>query len=213
MLAYLVTVVVIAWRLRSRPSSLPSVWFVFTIAFVTAIVAWSPRDLRVEWFSLPLGIFLIAAGAVASNSARAQAARLHPDGGSRRDGTVNSWPAGWNGSWPLLAPGIVTVLAASVAATFTDPQTWRAILVIIIALIAILIGSSLKLAAPFLIGIVVLPLENVLVFLVQIGRGIESMPWWITLAVVGAVLLIIAVTYERRAGEENSITDRLRDLR
>ena len=213
MLAYLVTVVVIAWRLRSRPSSLPSVWFVFTIAFVTAIVAWSPRDLRVEWFSLPLGIFLIAAGAVARNGARAQAARLHPERGSRRDGTLNSWPAGWNGSWPLLAPGIVTVLAASVAATFTDPQTWRAILVIIIALIAILIGSSLKLAAPFLIGIVVLPLENVLVFLVQIGRGIESMPWWITLAVVGAVLLIIAVTYERRAGEENSITDRLRDLR
>jgi hypothetical protein len=213
MLAYLVIVVAIAWRLRSRPSSLPPVWFVFAIAFVTAIVAWSPRDLRVEWFSLPLGIFLIAAGAAVLSGARAQAARLHPERGSWRDGTVNGWPAGWNGSWPLLAPGIVTVLAASVAATFTDPQTWRAILVIIIALVAILIGSSLKLAAPFLIGIVVLPLENVLVFLVQIGRGIESMPWWITLAVVGAVLLIIAVTYERRAGEEDSITDRLRDLR
>lgn len=39
------------------------------------------------------------------------------------------------------------------------------------------------------------------------------MPWRITLAVVGAVLLSIAVTYERRAGEENSITDRLRDRR
>ena len=31
-------------------------------------------------------------------------------------------------------------------------------------------------------------------------RGIESVPWWITLAIVGAVLLIIAVTYERRSG-------------
>jgi hypothetical protein len=38
------------------------------------------------------------------------------------------------------------------------------------------------------------------------------MPWRITLA-VGAVLLSIAVTYERRAGEEHSITDRLRDRR
>jgi hypothetical protein len=208
MLAYLVAMVVIAWRLRTRETSLPPVWFVFAIAFVTAIVAWSPRDLRVEWFSVPLGLFLLAAGAIALHTAR-----RHPDENRVRGGTVDSWPAGWNGSWPLLGPGIVTVLAASVTATFTDPQTWRAILVIVIALIAILIGSSLKLAAPFLIGIVVLPIENVLVFLVQIGRGIESMPWWITLAVVGAVLLIIAVTYERRAGDENSITDRLRDLR
>jgi hypothetical protein len=208
MLAYLVIVVVIAWRLRSHPTSLPPAWFVFAIAFVTSVVAWSPRDLRVEWFSIPLGIFLLTAGAVVEH-----AARLQPDNGRWRGGTINSWPAGWNGSWPLLAPGIVTMLLASVIATFTDPQTWRAILVIMIALIAILIGSSRKLAAPFLIGIVALPIENVLVFLVQIGRGIESMPWWITLAVVGAVLLIIAVTYERRAGEENSITDRLRDLR
>lgn len=208
MLAYLVIVVVIAWRLRTGPTSLPAAWFVFAIAFVTAIVAWSPRDLRVEWFSVPLGLFLLMAGAILLH-----AARTHPVNGRGRGRTFNSWPAGWTGSWPLLAPGIVTMLLASIIATFTDPQTWRAILVIMIALVAILIGSSRKLAAPFLLGIVVLPIENVLVFLVQIGRGIESMPWWITLAVVGAVLLIIAVTYERRAGEENSITDRLRDLR
>lgn len=204
MIAYLVMVIVIAWRLRIGPTSLPATWFVFTIAFVTAIVAWSPRDLRVEWFSVPLGFFLLIAGAVLLHASRARPARSR---------TLSNWPAGWTGSWPLLAPGIVTMLLASIAATFTDPQTWRAILVIIIALIAILIGSSRKLAAPFLIGIVVLPVENALAFLVQIGRGIESMPWWITLAVVGAVLLIIAVTYERRAGEANSITDRLLDLR
>ncbi|HRN29638.1 MAG TPA: hypothetical protein PK890_08065, partial [Terrimesophilobacter sp.] len=123
-----------------------------------------------------------------------------------------SWPAHWQGSWPLLAPGLGVMFLASILATFTDPQTWRAILVIGIALVAILVGASMKLAAPFLMGIIVLPVENFFVFLVQIGQGIESMPWWITLAVVGAVLLIIAVTYERRAGEDNSIAARLRDL-
>ncbi|MDJ0325372.1 hypothetical protein QMG61_16520 [Cryobacterium sp. PH31-AA6] len=208
MLVYLVAVVVIAWRLRTGPTGLPAVWFVFAIAFITGVVAWSPRDLRVEWFSVTLGLFLLIAGAVLLHGARP-----YPDGADAPTRTVTCWPAGWTGSWPLLAPGIVTMLLASVTATFTDPQTWRAILVILIALVAILMGSSRKLAAPFLLGIVVLPIENVLVFLVQIGRGIESMPWWITLAVVGAVLLIIAVTYERRAGEEDSITDRLRDLR
>src|SRR5690606_32814088 len=126
--------------------------------------------------------------------------------------TVNSWPGRWHGSWALLAPGLVTTVLASIISTFTDPLTWRAILVIVLALIAILVGSSQKLAAPFLIGIIVLPVENVFVFLVQIGRGVESMPWWITLAVVGAVLLIIAVTYERRQGEATGLTARLRDL-
>jgi hypothetical protein len=38
------------------------------------------------------------------------------------------------------------------------------------------------------------------------------MPWWITLSVVGAVLLIIAVGYERRAGDGTGLTARLRDL-
>lgn len=204
MLAYLVALVVVAIRVRAGVGGLPPVWFLFGIAFVTSIVAWSPRDLRVEWFSLPLGLFLLAAGVVTMRVNSADAA-------PRR--TLNSWPGGWNGSWALLAPGIVVMMLASIVATFTDPQTWRAILVIVIALIAILAGASMKLAAPFLLGIIVLPVENFFVFVVQIGRGIESVPWWITLAVVGAVLLIIAVTYERRAGADNSIAARLRDLR
>jgi hypothetical protein len=178
------------------------VWFLFAASFTTAVVAWSPRDLRVEWFSLPLGLFLLAAGALAVR----RPATFPPTR------SVEAWPAGWTGSWPLLAPGLVAMLSASVAATYTDPRTWRAILVMAIALVAILVGATQRLAAPFLIGIVVLPVENVLAFMVQIGRGIEAMPWWITLSVVGAVLLIIAVGYERRAGDGTGLAARLRDL-
>ncbi|MEZ3159038.1 zinc ribbon domain-containing protein [Microbacterium sp. BWT-B31] len=205
MLALLVALVAIARRGLRAPTGLPPAGFVFALAFVTAVVAWSPRDLRVEWFSLPLGAGLLLAGVLALRRAQQDAAAsVRP--------TLNAWPAGFTGSWALLAPGIVVAMSASVAATFTDPLTWRAILVIVMALAAILAGASRRLAAPFLIGIVVLPVENALAFLVQIGREIESMPWWITLAVVGAVLLIIAVTYERRAGEEAGIAARLRDL-
>ncbi|WP_165063847.1 SCO7613 C-terminal domain-containing membrane protein [Marisediminicola senii] len=205
MLAYLLAVVAIAARSRTRATHLPPVWFVFALAFTTAIVAWSPRDLRVEWFSLPLGVFLLAAGVLTLRS---------PTGAGPSDarGTLASWPARWTGSWALLAPGIIVMMLASILATFTDPLTWRAILVMAIALGAILVGASRRLAAPFMIGIIVLPIENVFVFAVQIGRGIDSMPWWITLAVVGAVLLIIAVTYERRDGAGAGISARLRDL-
>ncbi|KAF2420074.1 hypothetical protein [Microbacterium sp. B35-30] len=202
LLGFLTLMVAVAARGLRGPTGLPPVWFLFAVSFVTAVVAWSPRDLRVEWFSLPLGLFLLTAGALALRRPMVEAPIR----------SITAWPAGWTGSWPLLAPGLVTMLSASVAATYTDPRTWRAILVMAIALVAILVGATQRLAAPFLIGIVVLPIENVLAFMVQIGRGIEAMPWWITLSVVGAVLLIIAVGYERRAGDGTGLTARLRDL-
>ncbi|MFC8682179.1 SCO7613 C-terminal domain-containing membrane protein [Microbacterium ureisolvens] len=212
LLALLAFMVAVAARAVRRPTGLPPVWFLFAVSFVTAVVAWSPRDLRVEWFSLPLGVFLLAAGALALRRPAADWAETAAAKSTAPARTLDSWPAGFTGSWALLAPGLVTMLSASVAATYTDPRTWRAILVMAIALAAILVGATRRLAAPFLIGIVVLPVENVLAFMVQIGRGIEAMPWWITLSVVGAVLLIIAVGYERRAGEESGLAARLRDL-
>ena len=202
LLGFLTLMVATAARGLRGPTGLPPVWFLFAVSFVTAVVAWSPRDLRVEWFSLPLGLFLLTAGALALR-------RPAVDAPIR---SITAWPAGWTGSWALLAPGLVTMLSASVAATYTDPRTWRAILVMAIALAAILVGATQRLAAPFLIGIIVLPIENLLAFMVQIGRGIEAMPWWITLSVVGAVLLIIAVGYERRAGDGTGLAARLRDL-
>ncbi|GAA1860986.1 SCO7613 C-terminal domain-containing membrane protein [Microbacterium koreense] len=202
MLAVLGALVVASARGLRAGTGLPPVWFLFALAFITAVVAWSPRDLRVEWFSLPLGAALLVAGWMALRAVTAVPPKR----------SVTAWPATWHGSWALLAPGLVVTLSASIAATFTDPLTWRAILVIVLALGAILVGASGRLAAPFVVGIVVLPVENVLAFAVQIGRGIDAMPWWITLAVVGAVLLIIAMTYERRAGEQGGLVARLRDL-
>ncbi|MEO5919877.1 MAG: hypothetical protein ABIQ01_01915, partial [Pseudolysinimonas sp.] len=179
MLAYLLFMVVIVVRARRHATTLPPVWLVFAVAFITAIVGWSARDLRVEWFSMPLGLLLLAAGILAMRGVA--------DDARPAVATANSWPIGHRGSWSLLGPGIATTFLASTLATGTDPQTWRAIMVIALALVAILLGSQLKLAAPFFLGIIVLPIENIVVFAVQIGRGIESVPWWITLAIVGAV--------------------------
>ncbi len=188
-------------RARRAPTHLPPVWFTFALAWVTAVASWSERDLRVEAYSLPLGLALIAAGVIAGRA-----------GTDARRGTITSWPVGFTGSWRLLAPGLVVTLLPSMLATGTDPRTERAILVIGLALAAILIGSLRKLAAPFILGVIVLPLENVTVFAAQIGREIGATPWWITLATAGAVLLVIAVTYERRATSDRGIAARLRDL-
>ena len=59
------------------------------------------------------------------------------------------------------------IVSASVAATYTDPRTWRAILVMAIALVAILVG-----ALVFALQAVLQPLELdlVAVGVVQIER-------------------------------------------
>ncbi|MGO4680899.1 SCO7613 C-terminal domain-containing membrane protein [Microbacterium sp. 2MCAF23] len=240
MLVLLAAMALTARRIVRGGFAVAPVWILFALAFVTAVVAWSPRDLRVEWFSLPLGLFLIAAGMQGRFDApwslpgrelrpsQAENRNLRPASANAASGEagpgasgetapapstgLHDWPKGVTGSWALLAPGIVVTMLASVVSTFTDPLTWRAILVMVCALIAILVGATRRLAASFLIGLIVLPIENLFVFAVQIGRGIESMPWWITLAVMGAVLLIIATTAERRA-ERAPMAARLRDLR
>ena len=202
-LALLVGMLVTARLSLDHATVLPPVWLWFVLAWVAAVVGWSERELRVEAFSLPLGVAVLAAGVLAMRRP-----------GRRPAGTttIADWPAGFTGSWPLLAPGLVLTLAPSVLSTGTDPLTSRAVLVIGLALVAILVGSKLRLAAPFVLGIVVLPIENVVVFSVQIGRSIGAAPWWITLATAGAVLLVLAVTSERRDSAGQGVAARLRDL-
>ena len=203
-LALLGTMIATAWQARGRAVHLPPVWFQWALAWCVAVTAWSQREvLRVEGFALPLGIALVAAGAIAFG-------RSIRDGDAR---TAASWPHGFRGSWATLAPGIVATLLPSIMATFTDPQTWRAILVIALALVAVLVGARKTLASPFLLGISVLPLEILVVFLVQLGERINPLLWWITLATAGIVLLVIAVGWERRTGADASLAARIRDLR
>ncbi|WP_139415587.1 SCO7613 C-terminal domain-containing membrane protein [Agromyces laixinhei] len=193
--------VTVALARRARPV-LPPFWFVYGLAWVTGVTGWGERDLRVEVFSLPLGLAVLAAGLIA----------MRPAGVAVPAASLNSWPIGFRGSWRLLAPGIVLTFLPSVLATGTDPQLYRPILVIALALVAILVGSSRKLAAPFLLGLAVLPIENIVVFSAQVDRAVGAMPWWITLATAGAVLLAIAVGSERRTNRGGGVAARLREL-
>ncbi|WP_146073451.1 SCO7613 C-terminal domain-containing membrane protein [Cryobacterium sp. N22] len=201
MVAMLGFMLVVSARARTGAVSLPPVWFLFVLAWCTAVAGWSERELRVEAFSLPLGLALLGAGIIGMRPG----ARAVP-------ATLGSWPAGFAGSWRLLAPGIIITFLPSVLATGTDPQTWRAILVMSLALTAILIGSTRRLAAPFVISLAVLPIEVIVVFTVQIGQTINPLLWWITLATIGAVMLVIAITSERKGAAGGGLSARLRDL-
>lgn len=217
LLAFAIGTVVAA---RDGRTVLPPFWYSYALAWLVGVTGWSQRELRVEAFSLPLGLSVLAAGIVAMFGAswwRSGASKPAEGGAAPEQAVlqprVNDWPLGFTGSWPVLAPGIVLTLLPSVLATGTDPQLYRPIMVIAVALAAILVGSALKLAAPFLLGLAVLPVENVVVFAAQLDRAVGAMPWWITLATAGTVLLAISVSAERRTSQGRGVAARLRELR
>src|SRR5690606_28798260 len=114
---------------------------------------------NVEWFSLPLGLALTAAGVLVL--ARGEGAT---------GGNVTSWPVGFVRSWAVLAPGIIVTVLPSVLATGTNPATWRAILVIALALVALLVGAMLRYAAPFVLSLITFGVE-IAVILFQLAFG------------------------------------------
>ncbi|MCM3535285.1 hypothetical protein M3693_13760 [Cellulosimicrobium funkei] len=197
---------------------LPPAWFLWLLALVAAIGAWSPRELRVEVFSLPLGAGLLVAGylALAAGTAgTASAAAGGPSGlpAARAARPLGGWPVGVVGSWRTLAPGLLALVGPSVLATYTDARTWRAMLVVVLALAAVLVGTRKHLAAPFLLGVAVLPVEILVVFVSQLGTRISAGPWMLTLAAAGGLLLIIATYYERRIAAYDGAAAYVRDLR
>jgi hypothetical protein len=123
--ALLVLLVLVARRLlRGLTTGIPS-WAVWLGALAAAIAAWSPRELRVEVFSVPLGVGLVVAGCFALGEWEARTKVGGPASARAPRRTLVGWPVGWTGSWALLGPGILALLGPSVLATFTDPQTRR----------------------------------------------------------------------------------------
>ena len=191
------------------PTIMPPTALVFAAAWCTAVAGWSTRELNVEWFSLPLGAGLLLAGVLVMRRGPA-VAELEQ---TAVRGTLVSWPVGFTRSWALLAPGVVVTVLPSVLATGTNPATWRAILVIGLALVALLVGAFGRFAAPFVLSLVTFGVE-IVVILVQLiaGRDIDPVVFWVAAATAGAILIFVGIWFERRsrAGAEGA---RMRDLR
>lgn len=203
MIFLLVLMLVTVLRALAGATILPPTWIVFAAAWCVAVAGWSVRDLNVEWFSLPLGLALTGAGVLVLRYGRSDAQRR-----------VASWPVGFTHSWAVLAPGIVVTVLPSVLATGTNPATWRAILVIALALVALLVGAAGRLAAPFVLSLVTFGVE-LLVILVQLafGREIDPVVFYIAAGSAGLILITVAIWFERRSRGARENAARMRDLR
>jgi hypothetical protein len=202
----LLVVLVLVTRQTSRARVGAPPWLVWLCAAAVAIAAWAPRELRVEAFSVMLGAGLIWSGATAL---RRWLAAGEP---RETSGTVMTWPLGHGGSWRTVGWGIAALVGPSVLSTATDPLTIRASWVVLAALAAVLVGSRLRLSAPFWIGVWTLAVEVLIVF-AKLGVGVSPLPWILTLVPAAVVLLIIATLDERRTAASGGTAAYLRDLR
>ncbi|WP_169164286.1 SCO7613 C-terminal domain-containing membrane protein [Cellulomonas taurus] len=189
---------------RGRNTVLPPAWCCWLIALAWAIGGWSLRDLRVEVFALPLGIGLTVAGLLATLQTR----RTDPT----RPGTpgTRSWPVGYSGSMATLAPGVAATLGPSLLAIWTDPATWRAILVVALCLVFMVFGARELMRAPLIIGSVTLGLAVLSVFGTRLGSDISAGPWLLTLLSAGGLLLVLGIYAERRKSGDGEVGRSLR---
>ncbi|MDR2348405.1 MAG: hypothetical protein LBD90_07320, partial [Bifidobacteriaceae bacterium] len=166
---------VVAARLEAKDRLLlPPYWAVWLVALALGIAGWSTRQLRVECFALPLGLALFAAGLVVA-------------------GKVARYGApGW-----AVAPGVAATLGPSTLAVGTDPQTWRAIGVLVLALAFMLAAVRFHWKPPVFVcaGSMVVSLG---LALARHGN-IHTLPWLAALIVVGGTLLAISLVSERRS--------------
>ena len=202
-LALLALMLFTVWRDLAGTTILPPAWITFAAAWCVAVAGWSVRDLNVEWFSLPLGLALTGAGVL-----------VLARGGGATGGTATSWPVGFTRSWAVLAPGIIVTVLPSVLATGTNPATWRAILVISLALVALLVGALLRYAAPFVLSLITFGVEIVVIlFQLGLGREIDPVVFYIAAGSAGTILIVVAIWFERRSRGDRENSARLRDLR
>lgn len=158
------------------------------------IAGWSPRELRVEFHALPLGLTLLGCGVLVWLALRRGAGV-----------SGNSWPFGRTDPTWLILPGVLATLGPSTLAIGTDPQTWRAILVLVMALSALLVGARMLWRPCLVAGIVDLVVAVGLVFMARRG-AIDAVPWLIAVVGAGGVLLGLAIYSERRQHAAQAIT-------
>ncbi len=145
------------------------------------------RDL--EAWTLPAAAMLLLAGVVWL--------RRHPE----------------TGSWSTLAPGTVLALFPGLFAVLDGVPPWRAVLVTCLGGLILAGGAVTRTQAPVMIGAGVLALHAVVQLGPEVARVVAGQPRWLVLAVVGAALLTMGATYERRLRELRSVRSRLMALR
>jgi hypothetical protein len=137
----------------------------------------------VEAYTLPLALVLLATGAVTL---------LRGEGSSSTE----------------LGPGLVLALVPTLLQVMVDPVDARAVLLGLGCLVLVAAGVRLGWAAPLVAGTATLALV-----VLRQGTLAEVLPQWLLIGLVGIVLTVVGVTWERRLVELRRVSAYVRGLR
>ncbi|MFW3168440.1 SCO7613 C-terminal domain-containing membrane protein [Geodermatophilus sp. CPCC 206100] len=97
-------------------------------------------------------------------------------------------------SWAAEGPAAVVALVPSALVVVAEPSAVRLVPVVVAAAALTVAGTLAHRQAPFVVGTAALAF----VVLGRLGPYAPLVPRWLTLAVVGLLLLVLGATYERR---------------
>lgn len=191
---------------------------VVTLAVVFAVgVLWrGPRAALVRWTALGLGLALAIVAVAVGAADPVETATLPLAAALLVHGIRSLRSTPELGSWPALGAGLGVLLVPSLLFDFSgDSALWRVIGLGAAALVALLWGVRRRLQAPVVLGGVVLIVHAVAQLWPWITALYESASglWWLWLGIAGALLIVVAATYERRIREVKAVALALRALR
>ncbi|QIX25445.1 hypothetical protein ncot_01705 [Nocardioides sp. JQ2195] len=137
----------------------------------------------VEAYTLPLAVVLLAVGVLRMRDTALRSARA-------------------------LGPGLTLALVPSFFIALADPVSWRALALGVACLVVAVGGASLRWSAPLVAGALIgAPLA-----LREVTHAV-TLPQWLVIGLIGVVLTVVGVTWERSLNEVRQAAGFLRRLR
>jgi hypothetical protein len=116
---------------------------------------------------------------------------------------ILQWRSGPGRSWITLGPALLLGIGPTLVLAMVDDDAVRLVVAALLALAAVIAGGAWRLQAPLCLGAVAL----LLLAVDQWGDDIVRMPRWITLGVVGVLLMWIGATFEHRRRDWRRTTE------
>ena len=172
------------------------------VAGVAAVIVSLVSADRRRW-SVPGGLLLAASTWVRLSDAGVEVVEAYTLPSALAVLGVGAWKL-WRqpqlGSVKALLPGLTLAFLPSLLRSTDDPVSWRALILGVSALGALLLGAYQRLIAPLVAGAVVVGVLAVL----NLTPYALALPRWVLFAAVGAALLFLGMTWEKRLSDLRS---------
>jgi hypothetical protein len=126
-----------------------------------------------------------------------------PAAGAALAAGIIQWRSGPGRSWITLGPALLLAVGPTLVLGMADDDAIRLVVAAALALAAVIAGGVLRLQAPLCLGAIAL----LALAIDQWGDEIVRMPRWITLGVVGGLLMWIGATFEHRRRDLRRTTE------